>query len=135
MTRSRSSFPAVVGILTVALAIFIAYAVTHRAPAPAPAATASAVSDASYEAQMKGLLGSLDGSYPAAKNDTARLVLVQDALTQVLNVRVPEDQKTFHLEIATSLNQWEQGLRGDAAALAAARKRYADAEASATWLK
>lgn len=135
MLHQRSSFPYVVGALTLALAGFVAFAVTHRtAPAPA-AAPAEQVSDASYQSEMKGILLSFDAEYPKAKNDIARLVLVEATLAKVLAVRVPEAEKSFHLEIAVALNQWREGLRGDATALAAAKKRYAGAEASAAWLK
>ena len=139
MLPQRTSFPYIVGALTIALAVFVAFAVTHRPQAPADSSSsptqAERLSDASYQSEMKGILLSFDADYPKAKNDIARLVLVEATLNKVLSVRVPESDKAFHLEIAIALNEWREGLRGDAAALAAGKKRYADAEASATWLK
>ena len=69
MVQQRSPFPYIVGAMTIALAAFVAFAVTHRPATPAASSSTQAeqLSDASYQSEMKGILLSFDADYPKAR--------------------------------------------------------------------
>lgn len=131
-------FPLVVCALTVILAVGIAWIAPQNRSnrsSSAPSSTVQGVSEEDYQSAAKSVLAPFRKKYDGADNDIARLVLVEDALRDWLDIRVPSGEKDFHLETAFALNAMRDGLRGSGDGLEQALKRLDAAMASRTWMK
>ncbi|MBM5789996.1 hypothetical protein FJZ23_02850 [Candidatus Parcubacteria bacterium] len=110
--KRHSFFPFVLALLTLALVILMFYAFTGREPAPAERAVEpSPVSASRYEGSLVSLMDAFIGAYDAQPDDASRLALTEQALADLLSLRVPADEKDRHLALAVGLNRLEQALR------------------------
>lgn len=106
-------FPLALALLTLALIAFMVVAFSGGKASSLMANETPAVSDDAYQEQAKAVMVSFEAEYKAA-DDLAKLLLVEKTLNALLALRVPVSFKDLHLELAFSLNQMREGLRGDA---------------------
>ncbi len=103
--RHPSFFPVVIVLITLALGGFMVYGLK---PSPAPVAIpvqSSALSEAEYELAIQRISGMLDTT--KQKVDAA---VVDQALTELLQLHVSGPLQERHLNSATSLLKWRDAI-------------------------
>lgn len=98
--------------LTLVLIIFMFYAFTEQGREPISVMREpSPVSAQAYEKQWQQITQAFEEMYPNQSDDLARLVLTEQTIRELLELRVPAQQKDFHLSLVIELNQIAQALR------------------------
>ena len=120
-------------VLTLTLGLAVSFSLYPRPSAPAEAPVAP--SSEAYRASVKGILDGFDGAYASSSSDLAKLAAVEQALSRLLALTVPGEERGIHLAAATALNQMAQGLRGASGALERGTKALEAARAGAPWLE
>lgn len=105
-------FPLALGLLTLALVAFMVVTFSGGKTSSLIANEPPTVSGDAYQEKAKEVMASFNVEYKAA-DDLAKLLLVEKTLNALLALRVPASFKDLHLELAFSLNQIREGLRGD----------------------
>ncbi len=110
----RSGFLGVIIVLSFALAVFVLKAgksaPTATTPYPSLAKEGSlAPTDGEYRAATHSIIAEVRVAYPAAKTAYDREQALTVALNNLLDVRVPREEKDFHLELAVSLELTRSG--------------------------
>ncbi len=110
--QRHSFFPLVLAGLTLVLIIFMFYAFTEQGREPVSVMREpSPVSAQAYEKQWQQITQAFEEMYPNQSDDLARLVLTEQTIRELLELRVPAQQKDFHLSLVIELNQIAQALR------------------------
>ncbi len=123
----HSFFPLVLAGLTLALIIFMFYSFTGWQPSTSTMVPEQMpVSPAEYEQSLTQVTRAFVESYPGQSDDLARLVLVEKTMQQLLNLRVPAEQKELHLSLVIELNQIQQALRERNGEAQAAFEKFVD---------
>jgi hypothetical protein len=135
--HQRSAFPLVLGLLTLALAGFVAWSFLDRAAAPddAPGRETPAVDENAYRAKTKAAVAEYLDADARAGTDLERLLVAERAIDALLAIRVPAADKDLHFDLISSLSLIRSGLRGDADALSEGRAKLDRTLASAPWLQ
>jgi len=131
-------FPFIFIGLTVGLILFMVYAFTGDENIDRSGEVAEqepAVTDDDYRGEISKVVGDYLQRRETTGSDLERLVLVEDALDNVLALKVSAAYKDLHLELASSLYQISEGLRGEAGALEQGEGRFDRAVSSNPWLR
>jgi len=124
----HSFFPFVLAVLTLALVVFMFYAFTDTPLGSSqPEQVLNPVSDEQYQKELRLLTTEFIDSYQKATDPSSRNVLVDQALSSLLALRVPSQNKELHLDLAIDLSQ----LRQDESTF----PRFVDRVSSQDWLK
>ncbi len=108
----RSFFLPILALLTVGLVVFMFYSLTDSFKAPEfSKQVITSVSSQEYTNDIKSIGEKFVESYQVAENDIAKLVLVENTLSELLALRVPAEFKETHLEFAVLLSQMQTELR------------------------
>jgi hypothetical protein len=108
----RSFFLPILGLLTVGLVVFMFYSLTDSFKPPEfSQQVITPVSSQEYTNSIKTIGGKFVESYGVAENDIARLVIVENTLSELLALRVPVEFKEIHLELAVILSQMQTALK------------------------
>lgn len=131
-------FPFIFVGLSVALILFMVYAFTGEEKVDQSGEFQEqeiAVTDDDYRAEISKVVGDFLERREATGSDLERLVLVEETLDGVLALKVSAAYKDLHLELASSLYQISEGLRGEAGALDQGEERFDRAVSSNPWLR
>lgn len=134
MFHRQSWFPALVTVLTVALAVIIIALFRGRVPTTATTAI-SPVTEAQYQSNVKQIVGTLPAQLTAAASDDARVTLLSNDRDALLNLTVPADQRDLHLNMVMTINAWIAGYQGDAVKLAAAQTAWNQIVQENAWIQ
>src|SRR3989338_2293396 len=126
-------FPVMLALLTGGLIYFMFFAFTSK-PIVLSAAT-TVVDEGAYRESVKNIVAPFLKSFSSAPNDMAKLVLTENVLNTLLNVTVPVIYKEIHLELAISLNQMRDGLRGANGSFEDGKVRFERIVGANPWLK
>jgi len=108
----RSFFLPALALLTVGLVVFMFFSLTDSFKPPEfSQQVITPVSSQEYTNSIKTIGKKFVESYGIAENDIARLVLVEETLSELLALRVPAEFKEKHLELAVLLSQMQTELR------------------------
>lgn len=110
----HSYFPLTLTLLTLGLILFMFYAFTFEAePSSYPIAVEEEepVDANDYRSELAYAIATFDEGYTDASDDLARLVAAEQAVSDLLDMRVPSEYKELHLELAVTLNQLQTALR------------------------
>lgn len=88
-----------------------------------------------YVSTMRDTLQGLPGDLEAQPDNLKKLVKIEDALETVLEVKVPADRQSAHLEIALALKQMERGLRNESDAYDAGLEELRSLISNNEWLQ
>lgn len=136
--RHKPFFPIVLALLSIGLITLIVFATR-----PGDSADESntlftqmtAPTEREYESGMKEALAPYFSDFDTAENDGARIVIVEEALSDVLDLRLPVVYKELHLDIAVALTMIQASLRGEGGDLAAGRARLDALSQTNSWMK
>lgn len=120
--RHRSFFPLVLALLTILLVVLMIWKLQPPAAgAPSSPATeeisADPVTPAEYETHLADLLGKFFQKYDAADQDFIRVIIADETLSALLDLKVPAQYKELHLAVAVNLNLIQRGLTDEPARL------------------
>lgn len=124
----RSWFPFVLIILTVFFIGFVAWGLADRQASKIEIShgeTETPVDAEAYRTQIKRATQEYKTAMDASTGDLERLLLTEKTLERVLNLRVPSQYKSLHLDFAVALNLIRNGLRGEEGALEEGQERFA----------
>ncbi|MBI4714194.1 hypothetical protein HY771_03355 [Candidatus Uhrbacteria bacterium] len=108
----RTFFLPILILLTVGLVVFMFFSLTDSfKPAEISQQFITPVSSQEYTNSIKTIGKKFEVSFGTAENDIARLVLVENTLSELLALRVPSEFKEIHLELAVALSQLQADLR------------------------
>jgi hypothetical protein len=108
----RSFFLPILALLTAGLVVFMFYSLTDSNEVEKfTEEITSPVSSQEYTNSVKSIGKKFVESYEVAENDMAKLVLVENTISELLALRVPSEFKETHLELAVYLSQMQTELR------------------------
>ena len=133
----KSFFPFILIGLTLALMVFMVFAFSKNPePITEPATqTDPVVTDEDYRKEIKTVISDYEQRSSQAETDLQHLVVVEDALENVLAIKVSAGYRDIHLEIATSLFQIASGLRGEEGTIESGQSRLETIFVQNPWLK
>jgi len=140
MLHHKSWFPAVVVVLTLALAVLIfalfrGRVTTQSTESTTAATTISPVTEAQYQSNVHQIVSGLPDKLTAAPNNDARVSILSTDRDALLNLTVPSDDRDLHLTMVTTINAWIAGEQGDAIKLAAAAQQWNQLVAQNSWMR
>lgn len=106
--HKKSFFPVVIILLTCVLGIFIFSVFSHRSKSVSTETTM--ISKSVYESTVKSYMDDFTVKFGSTSDDVAKLSLVENVLTNLLNLRVPSEDKDIHLGLVIGLNQIKEEL-------------------------
>jgi hypothetical protein len=110
----HSFFPLSIILLTLALILFMFYSFSYKDNASTSRASALQVEviDADeYRADLTYLVASFEEDLAVSADDLSKLIVTEKALRGILDLTVPSEYKTLHLELAVLMNQIQGALR------------------------
>lgn len=131
--RHPTFFPIIIVLLTGTLIYFMFFSFTSKPIVLSP--TTPVVNEEEYREAVKKIIAPFLTSVSSAPNDMAKLVLVENTLNSLLGVTVPASYKDAHLEMAVSLNQMREGLRGTKGMFEEGKNRLARVVEANPWMK
>lgn len=109
----RSVFPFIIVGLTIGLIVLMYYAFTGQMTRRVPVVSEpSPISVSEYTTKLKQLSETFIKNYSEQSDDSARLLLVEQTLQTVLDMRVPAEYKDLHLSFVIKLHSLQQALKG-----------------------
>ncbi len=138
--HKASWFPFILIGLTLGLLSFMVFAFSERNPETTSSMSEMeiqepVVTDEDYRINIQNVISSYLQQRDSATTDLDRLVLAEDTLDKVLAIRVSAAYKELHLNLATSLFQMVQGLKGEEGAYEKGRERFDQIVEENPWLK
>ena len=106
--HKKSFFPLVIVLLTCALGIFMFSVFSHQSNNSS--AVTFKISKSSYESSVKFITDDFTEKFGSTLDYVVKLTLVEKALTDLLQLRVPSEDKDIHLELVIGLNQLKEEL-------------------------
>lgn len=127
----RSWFPALVVLLSVALALFViwSYLAREEELQIMPAVTAE-----QYQGAVGAMMRDFWNQYNAQESGTARLALVSEIEQSLLALRVPAESRSVHFALVSGLELLKQGLAGDSESLLKGAERLQEVFSENLWL-
>ena len=125
------------GLLTLGLVGFVLWGMHARSVAPVSSTGKGdpTVNEDTYRADTKAVVRDYRAAYAKAGTDLERLLVTEKAIDALLALRVPADEKDFHLDLVVSLNLIRNGLRGEEGSLAQGQARFERLLATTPWLQ
>ena len=109
----RSLFPFVIAGLTIGLAVLMYYAFTGRmTPRASVVSEPPPISVSEYTTNLKNSSEMFLKNYVEQSEVSVRLVLVDETLQTLLDMRVPAEYKNLHLSFVIELHNLQQALKG-----------------------
>lgn len=115
--RRTSFYPLVIALVTLALCIFMYATLSESDRKAAEEPVVPAVTESDYRAQSRAVIAPFLAAYQSAPTDIAKLVAVEDALADLMDLTVPVAYKDVHFTLAVSLTLMRDGLRGEEGSL------------------
>ncbi|MBI5793671.1 hypothetical protein HZA87_01100 [Candidatus Uhrbacteria bacterium] len=109
----HSFFPLVIILLTLLLGVFMLLTVSRQTAPPADEQTTTPVDAQAYRVSLVDLLTTFEAGIALAPDDPAKLVVAERALTDLLALRVPPEDKQLHLDFALTLTKIQTALKSD----------------------
>ncbi len=108
--RHAYAFPILLGVLTIALVLFVWQTVSPSAQEGYTVLTEvkEPVTVADYEQSLQGVMDGFTMTYLIKSSGGDRRVYAGEVLQQVLDLRVPSERKDLHLQIVFGLNNLYQ---------------------------
>ncbi|PJA45482.1 hypothetical protein CO174_02950 [Candidatus Uhrbacteria bacterium CG_4_9_14_3_um_filter_50_9] len=112
--QRNTYFPLTLTLLTLGLILFMFYAFTYKTE-PAAYSIVTEVTEPvdaeAYRTDLAYAVVTFEDEYARASDDLSRLVAAENAVSTLLDMRVPTEYKDLHLELAITLNQLQAALR------------------------
>lgn len=131
--HARFGFLVAVFLLSLGLGSFI-YFTAHSDPTPSSAVSLRPPTADEYRASVRPVVDEMQRAYGASKDLRSRQHAVETALEQLLDIRVPAEEKDVHLELALSLQMVRVGLVGDQRQATEGWERFLALVQSTPWL-
>lgn len=108
----HSFFPLVIILLTLLLGVFMLFSIDRENARPTSVEeTLTPVDPQTYRDSLLSLITTFETNFAQARDDASRLFVAQQAFVDLLDLRVPPEDKQRHLELALLFTKIQTTLK------------------------